>query len=166
MQTREIMTRSVEVTTPDEPIARAAELMRDRDVGLIPVVSDRDTMHLEGVITDRDIAVRCVAERHAPGCRVADHMTRGTLDTVAPESDVHEVIAKMERDQVRRIPVVERGDRLVGIVAQADLATQLGPKEPQQIEELVERISRANAASQSAGQPSSAPASRRSGGVA
>lgn len=141
MKARDIMTWSPSVVTPSEPITRAAELMKERNVGLIPVVNDRSRMQLEGVITDRDIAIRCVAEHHDGSCRVADHMTTGHLDVVRPDTDVEQIIEEMERDQVRRVLVVEHGNRLTGIVAQADLALRFGPKDPLKVEEVLEAVS-------------------------
>ena len=139
MKARDIMTANPRVVTPGEPILRAAELMRELDVGIVPVVDDRSVMRLEGVLTDRDIVVRCVAHGHGTACRVRDHMTAMPLGTVAPDSDVGEVVAIMERDRVRRIPVVEGNGRLAGIIAQADLAVKLGPKEPRRVEHVLER---------------------------
>jgi CBS domain-containing protein len=115
--------------------------MRDLDVGIMPVVDDLASMRLEGVITDRDIAVRCVAAGHGAGCLVGQHMTQGYLDVVREGSYVAEAIRKMERGQLRRIPVVADGGRLVGIIAQADIARRLGPHDASLVEELVERVS-------------------------
>jgi CBS domain-containing protein len=92
----------------------------------------------ETVLTDRDLVVRCLAERHFRDCPVADHMTMAHLDTVAPDAAVEEVMNLMERDQVRRILVTAQG-RLVGIIAQADLALKEGPAEPLKVEEVLER---------------------------
>lgn len=144
MIARDFMTSNPAVVTMNDPIARAAEIMRDTDVGLIPVVDDPAAMHLRGVITDRDIAVRCVAAKHDARCTVGDHMSGPVLETVTPDADVSVVLQKMEQEQVRRIPVVEDGDRLVGIIAQADLARKLGPKDPEKIEELLEQVSEPN----------------------
>lgn len=141
MKAQDIMTPNPAAVTPGDSLAHAAEIMRSRGVGLVPVVDDLQRMRLEGVITDRDIAVRCVANHRGTGCQVSDHMTSGHLDTVHPDDDVSEVIARMERDQVRRIPVVDERGRLTGIIAQADLATKLGPKEPARVQHLLERIS-------------------------
>jgi CBS domain-containing protein len=141
MKARELMTSDPHVVTRRDSIARAAEIMRDLDIGLVPVVEDPVSMHLVGVITDRDIAVRCVAKKHGISCTVADHMTPAPLATAEPDDDVDAVIATMERSQVRRIPIVDGDNRLVGIIAQADLATKLGPKEPKKLEEVLERIS-------------------------
>jgi len=140
MKARDIMTSDIEVVTPNDPVSRAAQLMRDADVGIIPVVDDPSNMRLRGVITDRDIAVRHVAERHQQECRVGDHMTDSGLDTVSPDTDIEQVASLMEREQVRRIPVVEDGDRLVGIIAQADLAREEAPS-AKRVGEVLEGIS-------------------------
>jgi CBS domain-containing protein len=93
------------------------------------------------VITDRDIVIRCVAEGHAPTCVVRDHMTADRVGTVRPDDDVRDVVAKMEHDQIRRIPVVSDGFRLTGVIAQADVALKMGPKEPLLVTDLVEKVS-------------------------
>lgn len=141
MLARDIMTRNPAVVTPGESIAHAAEIMREKNIGIIPVVNDRTHMRLEGLITDRDIAVRCVAERHDPSCRVMDHMTTDHLDTVRADTSVDDVMRAMRHDRVRRIPVVEEGERLVGIIAQADLALHVGPLEPEKVESVLQQIS-------------------------
>jgi CBS domain-containing protein len=114
--------------------------MRDLNVGCVPVVDDKAHMHVSGVITDRDMVIRCLAERHFRDCRVGDHMTTAGIDTVAADADVAEVVALMERDPVRRILVTD-GGRLQGIIAQADLALKDGPREPLVVEEVLERVS-------------------------
>jgi CBS domain-containing protein len=137
MKARELMTADPAVVTPDEPVARAAQIMRDENVGAVPVVEDRASMRLRGLITDRDIAVRHVAESHAPDCRVSDELTAGPLKTVAPDADAGEVLELMKREKVRRVPVVQ-GDRLVGIIAQADVAQE---QDPAVVGNVVGRIS-------------------------
>lgn len=141
MKARDIMTATPAVVTADAPVFRAAEIMRDLDVGLVPVVDELSNMQVDGVITDRDIAVRCVAQRHDVGCTVKDHMTTGRIDTVPPDADVSEVIERMAQDRVRRILVVDEDDRLVGIIAQADLAVKVGPREPLEVEHMLEQVS-------------------------
>jgi CBS domain-containing protein len=140
MKARDLMTPNPHVVTEDEPLSHAARLMRVHHIGCIPVVDDRHRLHLTGVITDRDIVVRCVAERHFRDCRVSDHMTTDHLDTVSPEASVSTVMMLMQRDQLRRILVTEDG-RLVGIIAQADLALKEGPLNPFAVEEVLERVS-------------------------
>src|SRR5690606_263614 len=99
MKARDIMTSELEVVTPNDPVSRAPQIMRDADVGTIPAVADTSNMRLRGVITARDIAVRHVAERHQQECRVSDHMTDSDLGTVTPDTDIEEVASLMERDQ-------------------------------------------------------------------
>jgi len=141
MLAREIMTPNPLVATRDTPLHEAAAIMRDANVGFVPVVDGRASMRLEGVLTDRDIATRCVAARHSCDGPVGECMTPGPIDAVRPDTDVHEVVALMERGQLRRVSVVDGDGRLVGVIAQADLALRLGPNEPATIERLVERIS-------------------------
>ena len=141
MKARDLMTSNPEFVTPEDTITRAAQIMRDVDVGIVPVVEDRNSMRLKGVITDRDIAVRHVAEGHQEECRVEAHMSSGRLGTVDANSDQDEVMNLMEREKVRRVPVVDEGDRLIGIIAQADIATRIGPEDPDKVEEVVEKIS-------------------------
>jgi CBS domain-containing protein len=140
MKARDLMAPCPGVVTAGDPLSRAAEIMRDRDVGMVPVVDDTLAMHLLGVITDRDIAVRCVAPRHGGRCSVGAHLTAGPLATVEPDTDVREVMEQMKAHQVRRLPVVA-GGRLVGVVALADLARLEGPLDPLEVEGVVERVS-------------------------
>lgn len=138
---RDIMTANPQCVTPDDTVTRAAEIMRDSDVGVVPVVEDQGTMRLAGVLTDRDIAVRVVAEgRNSNEIRTREIMSSG-LSVVDPNDDVNRVMELMKRDQVRRIPVVE-GERLVGIIAQADIATDVGSD--RKTGDVVEKISETN----------------------
>lgn len=140
MKARELMTDNPQVVTPNDTLSRAAEIMREADVGLVPVVDDPSSMRLRGVITDRDITIRHVAERHQEDCRVSEHMTSGNLDTVGPDDDAERIMQRMRDDQVRRVMVAE-GDRLVGIIAQADLTRRLGNEKAEEVERTIERIS-------------------------
>jgi CBS domain-containing protein len=140
MKARDLMAPYPGVVTAGDPLSRAAELMRDWDVGMVPVVDDPVAMHLVGVITDRDIAVRCVAPRHGGRCSVGAHLTAGPLATVEPDTDAREVMEQMKAHQVRRLPVVA-GGRLVGVVALADLARLEGRLDPLEVESVVERVS-------------------------
>jgi CBS domain-containing protein len=141
MKARDIMTSNPAVVTPNDPIAQAASMMQERDVGIVPVVDDPTSMRLVGVLTDRDIAVRCVAQRHDATCAVRHHMTTHDLATVNADASVEDVMTEMERHRVRRIPVIGEGNHLEGIIAQADLAMKVGPTKPVAVEHLVEHIS-------------------------
>lgn len=140
MKARDIMTSDPFVVCADEPVSRAAEIMRDLDIGLVPVVDNLDALHLKGVITDRDITIRCTAGRHDAGCLVEEHMSPGPLATVGLETELVDILARMGDAQVRRIPVVDDG-RLIGIIGQADIATKVGATDPQAIETLLEKVS-------------------------
>jgi CBS domain-containing protein len=133
---RDVMTRDPRTIDSTGSAVDAARLMRDEDVGLIPIVeSDR----LVGTLTDRDIAVRIVAEgRSADDTRVADIASR-ELVTIDPQQSLDEALRLMAKHQVRRLPVVEEDGTLVGIVAQADVAKRAAPDKTG---EVVERISK------------------------
>lgn len=141
MKARDIMTANPMTVLPGDSVRHAADIMRTMNIGAVPVVENARSRVLRGIITDRDIVIRCTAEGHAPDCLVRLHMTPLPLQTVAADDDELVVLEKMERAQVRRLPVVTRDGELTGIIAQADLATKVGPDEPGEIEELLERVS-------------------------
>ncbi|HEX7243450.1 MAG TPA: CBS domain-containing protein [Longimicrobiaceae bacterium] len=120
MTVGDLMKPEPRVVTATEPIARAAGIMRDHGVGFVPVVDDVTRMIVRGVITDRDIAVRCVAAGHRGGCTVHHHMSGGPVVSVAPSAEADEVLQVMREERVRRVLVTEDG-RLVGIISRADL---------------------------------------------
>jgi CBS domain-containing protein len=140
MKAGEIMTSEVAVVTPDQPLSRAAALMREHDIGMVPVVTDAVSRTLVGLITDRDIAVRHVAEDHRDACTVGAHMTRERIATVRESDDVADVLDTMKQCEVRRIPVVNDRGSVVGVVAQADIAVhQAIPRS--EVAEVVKAIS-------------------------
>jgi CBS domain-containing protein len=141
MFARDAMTISPAVATTDDSIERVAELMRDWDVGLVPVVANLLTMELVGVITDRDIVTRCVAARHLAGCDVIAHMSTHKLETVYPETPLQICALRMEDAQVRRLPVVDVDGRLVGMLSVADIARKLSAIDPITVATLVAEIS-------------------------
>ncbi len=121
MKAHDIMTSNPECLTPDGTLQEAARLMRDGGFGAVPVVNDESTLEVVGIITDRDIAIRHVAEGHDGSCRAGDHMTKD-VECVRGDSDLSDVEDVMSDEQIRRIPVVDENDRLIGMIAQADLA--------------------------------------------
>jgi CBS domain-containing protein len=124
MNASDLMTAHPLAVNPTDPVWKAAEIMKYEDIGGIPVV-DAATNQLVGIITDRDITVRCVARQHGAGCAVGAHMTPQPLRTVLADANAQEIIAKMESTECRRIPVVDDLGRLIGIVAERDLAMKL-----------------------------------------
>jgi CBS domain-containing protein len=132
---RELMTDKPCSIDADKSVAYAAKMMRDEDVGLAPIVEgDR----LIGTLTDRDIAVRVVAEGRDPESTTAREVASTDLVTVDPQQELDEALRLMAQHQVRRLPVVEEDGRLVGIVAQADVARH---GDDRQTGQVVEQIS-------------------------
>ena len=120
----------------ERPVAYAAQMMKEEDVGLAPVVEgDR----LVGTLTDRDIVVRVIAEGRDPQSVAVREVASTDLVTIDPRQDLGEALRLMAANQVRRLPVVEEDGRLVGVVAQADVAREAKDK---QTGELVEEISK------------------------
>jgi CBS domain-containing protein len=120
----------------DKPVAYAARMMKDEDVGLAPIVQgDR----LVGTLTDRDIVTRVVAEGKDPESISVREVASTDLVTVDPQQDLGDALQLMASNQVRRLPVVEEDGRLVGVIAQADVAREAKDK---QTGELVEEISK------------------------
>lgn len=119
MQTvREVMSTDVEYCTPLDNVYEVAVKMRDLDVGAIPIVENEQ---LIGLITDRDLVVRGIAEKRSGSNQVTNVMT-DNLITISPDTNVEEAARLMARHQVRRLPVVESG-RLIGMLSLGDLAT-------------------------------------------
>ena len=131
---REAMTASVSSVSPSQSLADAAEVMKREDVGSVPVVEEG---RLAGIVTDRDIVTRAVAEQKNPQAVRVEEIASHDLVTVEPEQDLEEALALMARHKIRRLPVLE-GGRLVGMLAQADVALKAKEKE---VGEMVEQIS-------------------------
>jgi CBS domain-containing protein len=132
---RDVMTPGVRTVRASQSLADAAEVMKGEDVGSVPVVEEgRPT----GILTDRDIVTRAVAEQKDPRTVKVEEVVSDELVTVEPDQDLDEALALMARHQVRRLPVVEEG-RLVGMLAQADVALEAKEKK---VGETVEEISK------------------------
>lgn len=125
-QLKELMTRDVKVITPDMTIGDAAKMMRDGNFGMMPVVEDD---RMIGTISDRDIAIRAVAEDKDCSSKVRDVMSEGIAWAYEDES-VEQAATIMSERQVRRLPVVNRDKRLVGIVALGDFAVESSQIQP------------------------------------
>jgi CBS domain-containing protein len=117
MQVGECMSSKVRTIRPDETLKTASKLMLDSDIGVLPVTDDD---RLIGMITDRDIAVRAVAQGLGPDARVRDAMSREVLYCFG-DQEVDEVAENMSDIKVRRLPVVDRNKRLIGILSTGDL---------------------------------------------
>ena len=141
MNVKEIMTPDPRTCRASDSIQDAARLMRDCDCGSVPVVDDDN--RLVGVITDRDLAIRAIAEGKSADSPVSEIMTASPF-TSTEESDVREVGRSMAERQLRRVPIVDADGRLTGIIAQADLARAAGSDDgvtEREVAVVVERIS-------------------------
>ena len=135
-QIREVMTSDPRTVTADSSIAEAARLMRDEDTGIAPIT---EGARLVGVVTDRDIAIGVVAEGKDPQSTKVTEIASSKLVTVDPQQDLDEALRLMAKHQVRRLPVVEEDGKLVGILAQADIAKHA---DTSRTGEVVEQISK------------------------
>jgi CBS domain-containing protein len=132
---REVMTTEVKACEPTATVVDAAKVMAQEDVGPVPIV---DEGRLVGIVTDRDIVGKGVAKGGDTTTTTVGDIASGNLVTISPDDDLSDALGLMAAHQVRRLPVVE-GDRLVGIVAQADIALVGRDKKTG---EVVEEISR------------------------
>jgi CBS domain-containing protein len=133
---RDLMTKSTRSLESASTVVEAARLMRDVDAGIIPIVEGEK---LVGTVTDRDIAIRVVAEGKSPESVTVGEIASRDLVTIDPQQDLDEALRLMARHQIRRLPVVEEDGKLVGIVAQADIARNASDA---QTGDLVEDISK------------------------
>lgn len=139
MRASEIMTKNVRHAPPNATLREVAEMMRDGDMGAVPVVDDGK---LIGIVTDRDIVVRAVSTGKTADSPISEAMTT-ELFTVASEDFVFEAIRLMGDKQVRRIPVVNNDGSLAGIIAMADVALEM--EDEREIAETLEEISSGSA---------------------
>lgn len=138
MQVKDIMTQNPACCTPDTNLQEVAQMMVENDCGCIPVVESQETMKPVGVVTDRDITCRTVAQGKNPLEMTAGDCISSPLVTVTPDTSVDDCCHVMEENQVRRVPVVDESGGCCGMVAQADIATQ-APK--QATAEVVQEVS-------------------------
>ncbi|MEV6069533.1 CBS domain-containing protein [Nocardia sp. NPDC052001] len=137
MKARDIMHRTAECIPADETLDRAAQMMRNMDVGALPICNND---RLIGMLTDRDIVVRCIAEGHDPSRVRAGDLAQGTPRWVDADTDVSAVLDMMEQNQIKRLPVIDvaNGKRLIGMICESDLAKNVTDK---QLAEFVAAVS-------------------------
>jgi CBS domain-containing protein len=132
----EVMTDRPRCVTPETPVTEAAQLMETDDIGSLPIL---DGDQLAGMVTDRDIVIRAVAKGKDPKGMPVREVASRDLITVHADDDLSDVLRLMASHQVRRLPVVDEDNRLVGIVAQSDIALEAKEKA---VGEMVEDISK------------------------
>ena len=138
----DIMTKDLVTCTPENTIVEVAQLMKTEDIGPVLIVDNEQSKTLVGIVTDRDIVVKAIADgQDANTMRIGDVMSK-KLVTCRADDDVDVAMKAMAQFQLRRIPVVEDNMRLVGIISQADLATRVN--EPEKTGEVVKEISEEN----------------------
>jgi CBS domain-containing protein len=133
------MTKDPSTVTPDASVREAAQVMKREDVGIVPVIDGQSGRRLVGVVTDRDIAIRCIADGKDGTCRVREVMSTDDIATCRESDDVDNLMDAMRTEKVRRIPIVDERGSLVGIVSQADVLRKTS--DANRAGETVERIS-------------------------
>jgi len=138
----EVMTKNPICCLPNDMVAKVAQLMRRENVGSIPVVENEQTKKLVGIVTDRDLALKVVADGLDGKTTIAEAVMTSDIVTCLAEDDLQKALDAMADHQLRRIPVVNKEYKVVGIIAQADVATRVN--QPEKTAEMVKEISQAN----------------------
>jgi CBS domain-containing protein len=136
-QARDVMTQDPACCKPTTPLHEVAKLMADNDCGEIPVVDPAE--RLVGVVTDRDIVCRIVAEGKNPSAATAESCMSSPVVTVRADATLDDVVSLMEQHQIRRVPVVDGSDTCIGIISQADVSRTGAPRD---VADLVREVSR------------------------
>jgi CBS domain-containing protein len=136
------MTKDPVCCLPNDSVAKAAEMMRSENIGSIPVIENKQSQKLVGIVTDRDLALKIVAGAlDAKSTAVETVMTHKVV-TCHADDDLQKALDAMAEHQLRRIPVLDKDNKIVGIIAQADVATRVD--QPEKTAEMVKEISQAN----------------------
>ena len=139
MKCSEVMTKNPECCLPNDSVVKAAQLMKRLNVGPVPIVESEETRKLVGFLTDRDLALKVVAEGRDPKSTKVEEVMTHKVVTCHLEDDLQKAMDVMAENQLRRIPVVDKSSKIIGIIAQADVATRLD--QPVKTAEMVKDIS-------------------------
>jgi CBS domain-containing protein len=138
----EVMTKNPVCCLPSDNVVKVAEMMKRTNIGSIPVIENEQTHKLVGIVTDRDLAMKIVAEnRDAKSTKVEAVMTHKVV-TCHVDDDFQKALAAMSEHQLRRIPIVDNNDKILGIIAQADVAVRVN--QPDKTAAVVKEISESN----------------------
>lgn len=140
---KDVMTQDPVCCLPTDTVSKAAQLMKDENVGSIPVVEDEETMKLIGIVTDRDLALQVVAPEWDAETKQVDEVMTYEVITCRADDDLQKAVDAMAQHQLRRMPVIDGDYRIVGIISQADVATRVERSE--EIAEMVKEISQPTA---------------------
>jgi CBS domain-containing protein len=121
MEVREIMTATPACCTPDATASRAAHMMKEQDTGIIPIVESEYSRKVVGVVTDRDLCLTVVAEGRNPESVTVKEVMTSDVVACRPDADVEQAVALMRENRIRRIPVLDADQMILGIVSMADL---------------------------------------------
>ncbi len=135
----EVMTKNPVCCLPNDIVSKVAQLMKSKDIGPVPIIENEQTKKLVGVVTDRDLALKIVADGRDPKTTRAEEIMTRKVVTCHAEDDLQKALDSMSEHKLRRIPVVDNNNRIVGIIAQADVATRLN--QPEKTAEVVKEIS-------------------------
>ncbi len=141
MKVKKVMAKKLAFATPEMEIGKVAEMMTDYNVGAIPVVENKDNRKVIGIVTDRDITARVVAKGKDPRQMTAKDVMSTPVVTVKQGDKIKDVARLMEKNQVRRLPVVDKNGEICGMVAQADLARNAGDRT---VADTVQKVSKPN----------------------
>jgi CBS domain-containing protein len=133
------MTKNPVSALPGDTVTSVAQLMKERDIGPVPIVEDKISKRLIGIVTDRDLALKVVAGGRDPNTTLVQDVMTTEVVTCREDDDIESTLDSMARNQLRRILVVDGDNHLVGIIAQADVATRMD--EPERTAEVVKEIS-------------------------
>jgi CBS domain-containing protein len=135
----DVMTKNPVSALAGDTVTSVAQLMKERDIGPVPIVEDKISKRLIGIVTDRDLALKVVAGGRDPNTTLVQDVMTTEVVTCREDDDIESTLDSMARNQLRRILVVDGDNHLVGIIAQADVATRMD--EPEKTAEVVKEIS-------------------------
>ncbi|HSL43738.1 MAG TPA: CBS domain-containing protein [Anaerolineales bacterium] len=138
----EVMTKDPVCCLPNDSVVTAAELMKSENIGSIPVIDSKPSQKLVGIVTDRDLALKVVAGALDAKSTTVEMVMTHKMVTCHADDDLQKALDAMSEHQLRRIPVVDNDNKVVGIIAQADVATRAD--QPEKTAEVVKEISQAN----------------------
>jgi len=136
----EVMTKNTVCCLPNDTVSKVAQLMKSEDIGPVPIIENEQTRKLVGIVTDRDLAVKVVAEGRDPKSTKAEQVMTINVVTCRAEDDLQKALDAMSSHKLRRILVVDKNEGVVGIIAQADVATR--GDQPEKTAAVVREISK------------------------
>ena len=137
-----MMTKDPICCLPTDTVVKAAQMMKRENIGSIPVIENEQTRKLVGIVTDRDLALKVVAQGKDAKSMLVESVMTDTLVTCQAEDEIQKALDAMSEHQLRRIPIVNKENKILGIIAQADVATRVN--KPEKTAEMVKDISQAS----------------------